>query len=180
MRKLFLSILFVSLVFTGCEKKELASDMISVKGVTTEVALNTNSGKTIKATRSNDGFTFSGYEGKAVLLGFFATWCPPCKAEIPHLIALNDKYKDKFAVIAVLVEKDKPKAELDAFIAENKIDYEVAVSPSNESMINAVGGIRGIPNMFLFTSDGRLIAHYPGAVPQEMIEDDLKKAGITK
>lgn len=170
----------MSLVFTGCEKKESAADLISVKGIATEVNLNTNSGKNIKVTRSNDGFTFSGYEGKAVLLTFFATWCPPCKAEVPHLVALNDKYKDKFAVVAVLIEKDKPKSEVDTFVTENKINYEVAVSPSSEPMINAVGGIRGIPNMFLYSNDGRLIAHYPGAVAQEMIEDDLKKAGIIK
>lgn len=180
MGKLFLSILFVSLVFMGCDKKESAEEMISLKGIAMEVNLNTNSGKNIKAIRTNDGYRFDGYEGKAVLLGFFATWCPPCKAEVPHLVALGDKHKDKFAVVAVLIEKDKPKAEVDNFITEHKINYEIALSPSNEQMAKAVGGVRGVPNMFLYGPDGRLIAHYPGAVPPEMIEDDLKKAGIIK
>lgn len=180
MKKLFLSGLIISIILTGCEKKESAEEMLSLKNIVTEVNLNTNSGKNIKAMRSNDGFKFEGYEGKAVLLGFFATWCPPCKAEIPHLLNLSAKYKDKFAVISVLIEKDKPKTELDSFITEHKINYEVAITPSNDKMIKAVGGIRGVPNMFLYASDGRLIAHYPGAVPEEMIEDDLRKAGVIK
>jgi len=180
MKKLFLSVLCLSIFLGGCDKKEDAKEMISIKGVATEITLNTNSGKKIRAFRSNDGFRFEGYEGKAVLLGFFATWCPPCKAEVPHLISLNEKHKDKLGVLAVLIERDKPKSEIDAFATEYKINYEIAVSPSNQEMMNAVGGVRGIPNMFLFAPDGKLIAHYTGAVPEEMIEDDLKKAGIIK
>ena len=180
MRNFILSIPLIAIFFIGCDNKDSAKDMISKKAAVPELKLNTNSGKNIKFTKSNDGFVFSGYEGKAVLVGFFATWCPPCKSEIPHLVSLGSKYKDKFAVVAVLIEKDKPKNELDAFIAENKINYEIAVSPSNEDMARAVGGIRGVPNMFLYASDGRLLAHYPGAVPEEMIEADLKKAGVIK
>jgi thiol-disulfide isomerase/thioredoxin len=172
--------MLISILFVGCNSSEETKDMISTKGIITEVALNTNSGKTIKAIKANDGFKFSGYEGKAVLLGFFATWCPPCKAEIPHLVDLSTKYKDKFAVIAVLIENDKPKEELNGFVSEHKINYEIALSPSNEEMAKAVGGVRGVPNMFLYAADGRMIAHYPGAVPQEMIEDDLRKAGVIK
>ena len=180
MRNFILSIPLIAIFFIGCDNKESAKDMISLKGVVTELGLTTNSSKNIKVTRANDGFRFSEYEGKAVLVGFFATWCPPCKAEIPHLVSLNEKYKDKFAVMAVLIEKDKPKKELDAFIAEHKINYEVVVSPSNDEMARAVGGIRGVPNMFLYAPDGRLLAHYPGAVPAELIEDDLRKAGVIK
>lgn len=180
MRKLILSLIFISISFVGCDKRESAADMISTKGIVTDVSLNTNSGKSIEATKTGDGFKFSGYEGKAVLLGFFATWCPPCKAEIPHLVALGEKYKDKFAVVAVLIENEKSKEALDSFVAEYKINYEIALSPSNEEMARGVGGVRGVPNMFLYSPDGKLLAHYPGAVPKEMIEDDLKKAGVIK
>lgn len=180
MGKFFLSMLIIAVFLAGCDSRESAKDMISVKNVITEVSLNTFNGKSIKATRSNDGFRFEGYEGKAVLLAFFATWCEPCRAEVPHLVLLNEKYKDKFSVLSVLIEKNKDKQELGSFVQNGKINYDIVLSPSNEEMAKAVGGVRGIPNMFLFASDGRMIAHYPGAVPAEMIEEDLKKAGVIK
>jgi thiol-disulfide isomerase/thioredoxin len=180
MKKILFGLLAVALTFVGCGNTESAKEMISVKGMATEVALNGLDGKTFKVTRSDTGFRFEGYEGKAVLLAFFATWCPPCKAEIPHLKAITDKHKDSFAVVAVTIEADKPKAELEAFAKEHGINYQVAFGKTNEEMIRAVGGVRGVPNMFLYASSGKLLQHYTGAVPAEMIEEDLRKAGVIK
>jgi len=180
MKKILFALLTTMLVFTGCEKKEDAREMISLKGMATEVSLSGIDGKNFKAIRSDSGFRFEGYEGKAVLLAFFATWCPPCKAEIPHLVKLNDKYKNSFSVVAVTIEQDKDKTALESFAKEHGINYQIAYGKANEEMMRAVGGVRGVPNMFLYAPNGKLIAHYPGAVPGEMIEEDLKKAGVVK
>jgi thiol-disulfide isomerase/thioredoxin len=180
MKKVLFGFLAVALMFAGCGNSESTKEMISVKGMTTEVSLNGFDGKNFKAIRSDTGFKFAGYEGKAVLLAFFATWCPPCKTEIPHLKALTIKHKDSFAIVAALIEHDKDKAELAKFIAEYGINYQVAVGKANEEMARAVGGVRGVPTMFLYAPSGKIIGHYTGAVPAELIEEDLKKAGVIK
>jgi thiol-disulfide isomerase/thioredoxin len=180
MKKIVYGLLTAALMFSGCDNTESTKEMISVKGIATEVGLNGLDGKNFKAIRSDDGFRFEGYEGKAVLMVFFATWCPPCKAEIPHLTNLVTKYNASFAVVAATIETDKPKAELETFAKEHSVNYQIAFGKQNEEMIRAVGGVRGVPNMFLYAPNGKLIAHYPGAVPGEMIEADLKKAGVIK
>jgi thiol-disulfide isomerase/thioredoxin len=176
-----LSILALSLI-TGCgekEKTEEIADAVVAKPKKQQLPifnLKTSTGKDIVIKVKKDGWEFVGYEGKVVLLNFFGTWCPPCKAEIPHLVALNEKYKDKFAVIAVVVEQNKPNEQMKQFIAEHHINYPITNSDVNFELANAVGGVSSIPAMFLFDKSGKVVQHYVGAVPIEMLESDIKKA----
>lgn len=174
-----LSLLF----YTGCDSKESISEesiAVSDKPVQKQTyptfKLQTGEGKIMEIVANPEGWVFKGFEGKAVLLDFFATWCPPCKAEIPHLNNLRKKYDGKFEIIGVLVEQNKPQSELDAFIKEFNITYPVSNTDVNFDLANAVGGVKSIPTMFMFNTEGRVVNNYVGMVPEEMLEIDIKKA----
>lgn len=168
----------MAIIFTGCDSKDEAQKSESkVQKVTVpEFNLTTNDGKNIKIIADAKGWKFVGLENKAVLLNFFATWCPPCKAEIPHLNNLKEKYKDQFEVIAVLVEQDKPKALIEEFIKEHSVTYPITNSKENFKLVDAVGGVPSIPTMFLFNIEGKIINKYVGMVPEEMLDSEIQKA----
>ncbi|MCK5293794.1 MAG: TlpA family protein disulfide reductase [Arcobacteraceae bacterium] len=181
-----LSILTVAL-FTGCDKKEEINENIvaptaKVAQETTKKSqlptfhLTTTTGKpiTIEVTKKN--WVFKEYPNKVILLNFFATWCPPCKAEIPHLNNLQTKYNNDFQVISILVEQDKPNSEANKFIKDNKIIYPITNSKENFKLANAVGGVSSIPAMFMFNKQGFVVQNYVGAVHEEVLESDIKKA----
>jgi len=112
--------------------------------------------------------------GKVILFDFWSTNCPPCRAEIPHLNNLVAKYKEDFVVLGILVE-DRSLESIRDFAKEYAISYPV-VDPGPEwIMTKLVGGVRGIPAMFLYDPNGKYFTHYLGAVPERMIENDIKR-----
>ena len=127
----------------------------------------------IKIQKFEKGFKIDDND-QAVLFNFFATWCPPCKAEIPHLNNLQDKFKGKLKIISVLME-DKTKEEIEAFMKRYKIKFDVTYGESNFTFAKALGGVIGIPYMVLYKPDGTYAMHYVGLVPEEMLENDINK-----
>jgi thiol-disulfide isomerase/thioredoxin len=156
-------------VVKSVQKKPIATE-IKLHSVNTKEIVFIKSDKTLKLKENND---------KIILLNFFATWCPPCKAEIPHLINLQKKYHDKLKIISVLLEDDKPDSEIQSFIDYNHINYTITNDTNNFKLSNLLGGIQSIPFMILYDKQGRVITHYIGIIPEEMIDSDIKKA-ITK
>ena len=163
-----------SLFLGGCGDKEMDESAVYVEE--SEVELTTTTGKEIEILKKGQLVTSEQTKGKVVMIDFWATWCPPCKATIPHLVNLQNKYKDELAVIGVLLEENKNPAELKAFMDDFKINYDIAVSNENFELAQAFGGIRSIPTMFLYDANGKLINMYQGAVPEEMIESDILRA----
>lgn len=90
-----------------------------------EINLKLLSGTTMQITKRSNGFDVKDGK-KATLYVFFATWCPPCKAEIPHLNNLSEKFKNELDIVGVLLE-DKSEDEVKDFAQKYKIKYEVAV-----------------------------------------------------
>ena len=119
------------------------------------------------------GFKVEGND-EAILFNFFATWCPPCKAEIPHLNNLSDKFKGKLKIVSVLME-DKSKDEIDAFMKKFKINFGISYGENNFLFAKALGGVVGIPYMVLYKPNGEYATHYVGLVPEEMLESDINK-----
>ncbi|AFL68239.1 TlpA family protein disulfide reductase [Sulfurospirillum barnesii] len=175
--------LFVScsiLFFQGCssdkKRKDEDKNMSSPQTLKREkITLQDVYGKSIQANPTEKGFTFSGFENKVVLVNFFTTWCPPCKAEIPHLINLQEKYKEHFVIISVLLEENKSNEEIQSFIKFNAINYIITNGPENFEFAKNVGGVKNIPFMFLYDRNGNYSTHYVGAIPEEMIDADIKK-----
>ena len=94
------------------------------------------------------------FKGKVVVVDFWATWCPPCRAEIPGYIALQKKYADKgLVIIGISVDEDGAKA-VAPFAKAKGINYPVLLF--NDDVVAAFGGIEGIPTTFLIDQDGNI------------------------
>lgn len=177
----FLSILSI-LFFTGCstEDKKTAQESqnsheSSIQSSKKEIKLSTIDNKNITIIKENEKIIIKEYPNKIVLLNFFATWCPPCKAEIPNLIDLQNKYSKDFVVIAVLLEQGKTNEEIASFASDFKINYPVTNSKSNFDLSNSIGPIKSIPTMFMIDKDSNIFQKYVGIVPVEMMEMDINK-----
>jgi len=183
MKKNLLIIALLSIFFAGCDNKNKdennQTNSNSTKTLQSSIdysipfELTLMDDSKIKLQKFAKGFKVEG-NNQAILFNFFATWCPPCKAEIPHLNNLNDKFKDKLKVISVLME-DKPKEEIEAFIKHFKVKFDVTYGESNFFFAKALGGVVGIPYMVLYKPNGEYVTHYIGMVPEEMLESDINK-----
>ena len=174
----FLSILSI-LLFTGCDSKdenensnETVIEKIEKKS---EFQLKTTNETIINIKLEDEKIVLKDYPNKIVLLNFFATWCPPCKAEIPALIKLQNDYKNDFVVISVLLEEMKTNEQIKEFIKEFDINYEITNSTDNIDLAKALGGIKSIPTMYLIDKESNVFQKYVGLVPYEMMEIDIKK-----
>ena len=112
------------------------------------------------------------YAGKVMLVTFFATWCPPCRQEIPTLIKLQNDYGDKgFSVIGMSVDEKGPSVVV-KMINKEKINYPVLMARGKTA--RDFGGVAGIPTSFLVNKQGMIVKRYPGYVPHALLEKDIK------
>ena len=179
------TILTISLLnFSGCNKKEESiTDEVAVKQDIQNIKkntlptfhLNTINQKTITIEVTQNGWKFKEFPNKSILLVFFATWCPPCKAEIPHLINLQKKFSKDLQIIAISVDNNIDMKFLKDFATRFGINYKVTFGEENFKVANAVGGVSSIPAIFLLTKKGTLFQKYVGAVYEEILESDIKQ-----
>ncbi len=112
--------------------------------------------------------------GKVVLVNFWATWCPPCRKEMPDLQALYDKFKDQgFVVLAI---SDEESAKVAPFIAERKISYPVMLDPGRK--VNDEFVVEGIPKSFVYDRDGKLVAQSIDMRTKNQFQGMLAEAGL--
>lgn len=113
------------------------------------------------------------FDGKTLLLTFFATWCPPCLEEVPTLIQLQNQYSDNnFSVIGLSVDQGGARA-VKRLIEKKSINYPVFMADSQ--VMEDFGGVYGIPVAFLVNKKGNVVKKYTGYVPKSILEKDLKK-----
>lgn len=113
----------------------------------------------------------SGYQGKAMLINFFATWCPPCRKEIPSLIQLQKDFAPKgFTVLGVSTDQGAASM-VEKFAQKMEINYPVVLSDSQTP--RAFGGILGIPTSFLVNKEGNVVKRYDGYVDHQTLVNDL-------
>jgi len=136
------------------------------------------------AKRQNADFTLTDLQGKTwrlqdqrgkvVLVNFWATWCPPCRKEMPDLEALYDKYKDQgFLVLSI---SDEEAAKVSPFIAERKISYPVLLDPGRK--VNDAFVVEGIPKSFVYNREGKLVAQSIDMRTRNQFQEMLAQAGL--
>ena len=121
-----------------------------------------------------DGGTaqLSSLKGKVVLVDFWATWCPPCRAEIPHFKELYTQYKGKgFEVIGLALD-EQGEAAVAPFAKENGINYPLAIADNR--LTQAYGGILGIPTTFLIDKQGKIAKKFTGYQDQAVFEKEIQ------
>ncbi|MFN2444941.1 MAG: redoxin family protein [Vicinamibacterales bacterium] len=115
--------------------------------------------------------TLSDFKGKVILLNFWATWCGPCKAEIPGFVELQTKHKNDLVVIGLSVDDPADKAK--AFATEYKINYPVVLGLGREEVQEAYGPIWGIPASFLISRDAKVCKRHLGIAPKAVFDKEI-------
>ena len=113
------------------------------------------------------------YKGKVVLLNFWATWCGPCKLEIPEFVEAYERYRDKgFVILGVLSEDDPSPAVLRTFMTEFKMNYPVF--REHQALAEANGELWALPTSILIDRRGSICTKHTGAMSKEMLEQEIK------
>jgi thiol-disulfide isomerase/thioredoxin len=120
-------------------------------------------GKTVK---------FSDFRGKVVILDFWATWCAPCRIEIPQFIELQKQYGDSgLAVIGVSLDEQGPEV-VKKFVKQFGVNYPVVMG--NQKVVEAYGGIVAVPTAFVIDRQGRLVSQHLGYNDKATFETEIQ------
>ena len=123
---------------------------------------------------SGKTWTFSELRGKVVLVNFWATWCPPCRKEMPDLDALYARFGDKgFVVLGI---SDEKAAKVEPFVRERKISFPVLLDPGRK--VNEMFVVEGIPKSFVYDRDGKLVAQSIDMRTRKQFLEMLSKGGL--
>jgi len=110
-------------------------------------------------------------KGKVILLNFWATWCGPCRSEIPSLIELQNRYKDRLQIISMVVDDDDEDAVKQVIDSEG-INYPVALSTNQIRF--AYGGIPALPTLFVINTEGRVVQKHVGLFNPALYETEVR------
>jgi peroxiredoxin len=154
---LSISVVLTVFLFTACaaqpEKKQKAPNF----------SLQTQNGKAIELSK---------LKGKVVLVNFWATWCPPCRAEIPDFIEVYNTYKSKgFEIVGIALDEDGW-SKVAPYIEKVKMNYPVVLGTAK--VVQQYGGIEAIPTTFIVDKKGYIVASQVGLVSKELLEQKLK------
>jgi thiol-disulfide isomerase/thioredoxin len=111
------------------------------------------------------------WKGKVVLVNFWATWCPPCRAEIPMLVQLKNIYKDRLVIVGVSMDDDDP-AEVRKFAKEMRMNYPVVMA--SREIISEYGGVPALPTTFVVSQDGKVMQKHIGLYPSNVYESEVR------
>jgi peroxiredoxin len=115
----------------------------------------------------------SGYKGKVVVLNFWATWCGPCKTEIPWFIDFEKEFQARgFTVLGVSMDEDGWKV-INPYVAEHKINYPIVLA--NEEVNELYGGIEALPTTLVIGRDGKVAFLHAGLISREDYEKEIRK-----
>jgi thiol-disulfide isomerase/thioredoxin len=115
--------------------------------------------------------TLANARGKVILLNFWATWCGPCRAEIPDLVELQERYKDRLQIIGLIVDDDDTDA-IKKFVEEAGVNYPVAVATPEVRI--KYGGIPALPTSFVLDTEGRIVQKHTGLRDPTLYESEIR------
>lgn len=152
-----------ALAFMACSQTQRPVRAASERKAAPEFTLKDSNGSTVK---------LSEYRGKIVLLNFWATWCGPCKIEIPWFVEFEQKYKDQgFAVLGVSMDEEgwdivRP------YISDRKMNYRVLLG--DDSVAQIYGGVDSLPTTFLIDREGRIASTHVGLVSKSTYQNEIQ------
>ena len=115
--------------------------------------------------------TLSDSHGKVILLNFWATWCGPCRAEIPDLVELQNKYKGRLQILGLVVDDDDADA-IKEFVEKFKLNYPVAIA--SDAVRYQYGGIAALPTSFVLDTEGRIVQKHEGLRDPLLYEVEIR------
>jgi thiol-disulfide isomerase/thioredoxin len=125
------------------------------------------------ALKTIDGRSLSSNDlrGKVTMINFWATWCPPCRAEIPSLIELQERYRDHLTIVGVSEDEDALD-EVKRFVSEHKINYPIVMS--TPEIQQAFPGVVSLPTTFVLDKNLRIVQKHIGLLPSAATEAEAR------
>ncbi|HSY58616.1 MAG TPA: TlpA disulfide reductase family protein [Terriglobales bacterium] len=111
------------------------------------------------------------WQGKVVILNFWATWCPPCRDEIPLLVELAKKYKDGLQIVGVSLD-DSSADDVRQFAKAFHVNYPIVMG--SRELLSEYGGVPALPTTFLINKDSRVVLKHEGLYPPEVYETEVR------
>jgi len=121
---------------------------------------------------NGEPISLADFKGKVVILDFWATWCPPCRKEIPGLVTLQRKYQDKgLVIIGVSLDQQGPSV-VKPFMRELGMNYRVVMG--DEKIVSDYGGIEAIPTTFIIDRQGKVVTVHQGFTDNATFEAEIR------
>jgi thiol-disulfide isomerase/thioredoxin len=124
---------------------------------------------------SGQTISTAAFPGKVVLISFWATWCPPCRLEIPELIELQTRYKDKLQIIGISMDDaDTPEKinHVRDVAGQLGINYPVAIA--DPKLVDEYGGVPALPTTFVLNTSGRVVQRHTGLYSTEDFDTEIR------
>jgi thiol-disulfide isomerase/thioredoxin len=155
---------FIAVGLIGLETASaLAQEVSPPRTAAPEWKLTDLNGKLVK---------FSDFRGKVLILDFWATWCAPCRVEIPHFVELQKQYGDKgLRVVGVSLDQQGPEV-VKKFVKQFGVNYPIVIG--NEKVAEAYGGIYAIPTTFVIDRQGRIASRHMGYDDKTVFEKEIQ------
>lgn len=170
MKKFLLMVFLLSLSVTmaGCEKnKTEGTGSVSKSPVVISNGMEIINTEIFKLVLQE-------HKGKVVLVNFFGSWCPPCKAETPDFVQVYEKYKDKNKFVIIGIAVDQNQADALKFVQDYGITYPVYQADSSLLTYFQIGPI---PTSFVFDKDGNLLDNMVGYMSKDIVEQIAQYGG---
>jgi thiol-disulfide isomerase/thioredoxin len=120
---------------------------------------------------NGDAVSTAAWKGKVVFVNFWATWCPPCRAEIPVLIDLANRYKDRLQIVGVSVDDEDPQ-DVKKFAEHFGINYPIVMA--SPEIVAEYGGVPALPTLFVINTDGKVVQKHEGLYSPELYETEVR------
>ena len=116
----------------------------------------------------------SSLRGKAVIIDFWDTWCPPCKKALPGLEAISQAYPNDLVVVGIAFGRDG-EAKVRQYVTQNKLTFPMVMSDADYKVAKDFGGVQSIPTTFLVDRNGVIVEKWVGGHSRQEYEDAVKK-----